>query len=461
MRPAGVSPSYADGILICPTGAGAVVAVDLAGQRLRWGYRYGHGKSNSQTPQMAMWNMRFGNYGGMTPSSWWHDAAAVIVDGRVLLTPIEANALCCLNLFSGVPLWEAVPREDDLYLACVHGGKIVLVGRHELRAIKLADGKPAWDGRTVALPEGSTPSGRGFYSGKLYYVPLSSAEVAAVDLDAGKIVQVSKSREGRIPGNLVCYKGKIISQGWDGVELFWQADAFREDIARRLAADPNDVEALRRQGELFLDAGKTADALASLRRAYQAEADARAKGRQVEADVRTRELLCNTLLDGLHSDFATYRKQTDEIERLLDNREERATYLRLMADGFRQAGEWRPAFDQLIRLMDLDRNDHCMEEVGPALLVRRDRWIQLGLAAVREQAQGKVKDEIDAAVGERLKAALAGKSPDDLRHFLDNFDGSPAAPAARRELTKRLIADHRCLEAEMLLWRDRELSDPR
>ena len=411
---------------------------------LRWGYRYGRSKNESQVRNQWMVN-----FGGITADSQWHDATAVIVDGRVLLTPAEADSLYCLNLFGGDPLWEAVPRQDDLYLACVHGGKIVLVGCHDLRAIKLADGKPAWAGRTVALPEGSTPSGRGFYSGKLYYVPLSSAEVVAVDLDAGKIVQASKSREGRIPGNLVCYKGKIISQGWDGVELFWQADAFREDITRRLAADHNDAEALRRQGELLLDAGKTADALSSLRRAYQ-----------LGADTRTRELLRDTLLGGLHTDFANYRKQTDEIERLLDNGDERATYLRLMADGLQQAGEWRPAFDHYMRLIDLDRNDRCMEEVSPALMVRRDRWIQSGLAALRGQVSGKLKDEIDAAVGERLKAALAEKSPDDLRRFLNNFDGCPAALTVRRELINRLVADHRYLEAELLLWRDRESSDP-
>jgi len=39
-RLAGASPSLADGILICPTSAGAVVAVDLATRTLRWGYQY-------------------------------------------------------------------------------------------------------------------------------------------------------------------------------------------------------------------------------------------------------------------------------------------------------------------------------------------------------------------------------------------------------------------------------------
>ncbi len=39
-RLSGCSPSYADGVLICPTTAGAVVAVDLANRTLRWGYQY-------------------------------------------------------------------------------------------------------------------------------------------------------------------------------------------------------------------------------------------------------------------------------------------------------------------------------------------------------------------------------------------------------------------------------------
>jgi len=35
----GVSPSYANGILVCPTGAGSIVAVDLATQwHFLWGY---------------------------------------------------------------------------------------------------------------------------------------------------------------------------------------------------------------------------------------------------------------------------------------------------------------------------------------------------------------------------------------------------------------------------------------
>ena len=157
--------------------------------------------------------------------------------------PAEADALFGLSLIDGSPLWDPLPRQDDLYLACVHAGKIVLVGRRGIHAVNLSDGKAAWKGRTVAFPDGSAPSGRGFRTGNRYYVPLSSAEVAVVDLDAGKIVQTSKSHDGEIPGNLVCYKDKVISQGWDGVEVFFQADALRDELAPPLGR-----QARRRRG---------------------------------------------------------------------------------------------------------------------------------------------------------------------------------------------------------------------
>ena len=68
--------------------------------------------------------------------------------------------------------------------------------------------------------------------------------------------------------------------------------------------------------------------------------------------------------------------------------------------------------------------------------------------------------EIDHAIEDRLKAALESKSLDELRNFVDHFDGQKAAVAARRELIQRLMDSQQYLEAELLLWRDRQSSDP-
>ncbi len=98
----------------------------------------------------------------------------------------------------------------------------------------------------------------------------------------------------------------------------------------------------------------------NLRRAYQ-----------LVADERTRELLRESLLEGLRTDFAGYRGKTEEIERLLDDPAQRATYLRLMADGLQKAGQRREAMDQYLRLVELDRGDRGMEVIDRSLSVRR------------------------------------------------------------------------------------------
>ena len=108
-RLAGVSPSYSDGVLICPTGAGCVVAVDLATRSLLWGYVYSHPgeQQPTGTPPAAdhPFQNAFNNANGPVPR--WLDGTAMIVNGRVLLTPAEADALYCLNLADGKPAWAS------------------------------------------------------------------------------------------------------------------------------------------------------------------------------------------------------------------------------------------------------------------------------------------------------------------------------------------------------------------
>ncbi len=279
-RLAGVSPSYADGVLICPTGSGCVVAVDLATRSLLWGYVYPRDDNQGggrRWQRMAPMAMAFANaQGGPVPR--WLDGTATIAGGRVLLTPAEAEMLYCVNLGDGKQCWKQ-PRGEHYYIACVHQGKVVLVGRKGIDAVNLDDGKKAWD--EEVFPAGASVTGHGFYSGNRYYVPLSSGEVVAVDLEKGKIVATAKSRKGVVPGNLVCYRGRIISEGLDSVEVYYQLDAARTDSAELLAKNADDVEGLTLRGEIALDEGRSSEAVADFRRAYAIDT-------QSDSRIRTR-----------------------------------------------------------------------------------------------------------------------------------------------------------------------------
>ena len=94
-RMTGISPSYADGILICPTSTGALVAVELATRSLLWGYSYAQ-------PDRANNRYRIDAPIGV-PNV---DAGVCVADGRVLITPFDSDSLHCLNLLDGELLWK-------------------------------------------------------------------------------------------------------------------------------------------------------------------------------------------------------------------------------------------------------------------------------------------------------------------------------------------------------------------
>ncbi len=430
-RWAGVSPSYADGVLVCPTSTGAVVGVELATRALLWGFCYNQEQNENRYAQAAAL------MAGPAVNRWIDDGVT-IRDGRVLFTPQDSNWLYCLNLMDGALRWKS-PRGNNLYVACADGDKVVLVGINEVRALRLDDGRPAWDGRAVSLPKGSTPSGRGFLSGNRYFLPLSNAEVAAVNLAKGEIDGVSKSHGGTVPGNLVCHKGIIVSQGIQGLDAFFQLDLASAEVERRLKADPNDTWALSLRGEIELDGDHRSQAIASFRRAYD-----------LDPDPRTRKLLRDTLLEGLRHEFAAYRGRGAEIEPLLDGPQQQALYLRLMAAGLRGDKQWADAFEYYMKLVDLEPKQQPLDQIEKRLLVRRDRWVQGQLTELRKEAKDTTAAKIDQFVSARLKTALASDSTGRLRRFLDNFGGLSAAAGARDELVTRLKSKGKLLEAELL-----------
>ena len=65
-----------------------------------------------------------------------------------------------------------------LLVACVHKGKIILVGKNKLKAINIADGKPAWPSELKL--DGEAAVGRGYYSESFYYLPVSGQQICKI-----------------------------------------------------------------------------------------------------------------------------------------------------------------------------------------------------------------------------------------------------------------------------------------
>ena len=124
-----------------------------------------YGKSRSDDDQMASTiRRRRDRLGGGIVDLGQH---------RVILTPVDSESIYCLNLSDGQLLWKCPRQPDDLYVACVDDDKVVVVGRSAVRAVRLADGKPAWDGRSVNCPTAARPAAWGSYLSGQYLVPLT------------------------------------------------------------------------------------------------------------------------------------------------------------------------------------------------------------------------------------------------------------------------------------------------
>jgi outer membrane protein assembly factor BamB len=392
-RQSGLAPSFAGDILVCPIGAEQIVAVSLSQRTLLWRYRL-------QQPAETVIEPPIGRMRGMrrnfirlpivsgAEQNGWLDSHATIADLKVIVTPRDADELYCLNLQDGSLSWKK-PRGEGLFVAGVHQGKVLVVGRSFVSALKLSDGEPAWT-NPASLP---VPSGRGFIAGDQLHLPLTTAEVATVNLHDGRVVARAKSIAGNIPGNLAAVHGTVVSLGGDFVEAYRQLGALENEIATQLVRNPDDPQALALRGEIQLQRGKTIEAYADLKRALELKSD----------DGTIRSLLVGSLLEGLRVDFPAYHKLDSEIAALTKTPAEQSTYLWLTAQGLQREGAGVAALDTFLKFSDPQIADQEFERIDGSLVVRRDRLVRARAAELFAAAPPEVRERVSREV-----AALAG-----------------------------------------------------
>jgi outer membrane protein assembly factor BamB len=212
----------AEGVLVCPTDAGAVVAVDVATHSLLWAFAY-----RDEPPAPPQVNpLPRGRVRPIIPQSppnlttQWKGCSPIVRDGKVVFTAPDDTGLYCLALNDGSLLWKAEGSDADLYVAGVTADAVVVVGRQECRAVSLDNGKPLWKVGT------GLPSGYGIVADGLLYLPLRSAagdatpQVCVVDLDKGEVRQRLAAPGKEVLGNLTVHGDHVLSQSVTGVTAF-------------------------------------------------------------------------------------------------------------------------------------------------------------------------------------------------------------------------------------------------
>lgn len=455
-RMVGISPAMSNGILVCPTDSGIVVGVDPAARKLLWGTRYT--VNTPVTRARSRVNFQMGGVAGMIGAqddeSRWIDSTPVIGDGHVVVTPRDSEEIHCLRLHDGEVIWRRA-RGTSLTVAAIHDGNVIVVGRNQVEAIRLKDpekstagtvpqGKSAWRDPTP-IP---TPSGRGVRCGSRYLIPLSTGEIATLDLKTGQLVARSKSRDGAVPGNLIAVRGAIVSQTVDSVTALDGLENVEAQIAQALEQDANDAVAMALRGELRLHRGQEAEALADLRKS-------------VEADPKSpaRPILAAALLERFRHDFAGHRNLGPEIEKLIDDPQQRADYLRLTGAGLLRVGERKAAFAEYLKLAGNGQAANTLEKMSEELNVRTDRWVRARLAEIIEASTDAERAAYDEMVRATAEEILKQNEPSVFRGFLGVFGDLPLADSVRRRLSDALDPTKDSLALELLLTRMRESAD--
>ncbi len=216
--------AYHDGILICPSQAGVLVAVDLISNSLLWAYSY-------QRPSSTPADVKLGNLRPparpnirtvipkLTPQ--WKASSPVIADGKVIVTAADAAEIHCINLRDGSFVWKADQQSGDLAVAGVYQDKILIVGHEFCRMIRLTDGA------RVSQVKTGVPTGLGVADGSTYYLPVRHAgrgyQILAVDLERGTASPIATpiaTSGNQLLGNLLLCGDQLISQTPNGITAF-------------------------------------------------------------------------------------------------------------------------------------------------------------------------------------------------------------------------------------------------
>jgi outer membrane protein assembly factor BamB len=433
--------AYRDGVLVCPTNAGAILGIDLLSRTLLWAHSYRERAPATPPPGMEM-------PASEIPPDMFGDGlkytAPILAGDRVVYGPPDGESIRCLNLRDGSLVWKSPRTEDDLYVGGVQDGRVLIVGRSSCRALSLAKGETLWH---QATPE---PAGLGTFCGKQFYLPLRDNGVLVLDPDRPNPPTRLDCRKDEAKGNLVFHAGDLWSQDDAGVTAYPQLATKLAQVEAVLKRSPDDLPTRLEHARLLLDRGDPSGAVVDLKSVLAAS-------KQAELTAQSKTLLYTALTRLLQRDFAAGEKHLDEYRTLCkvevppdadavrrmqlraEERRRQAGYFAVLAHGREGQGRLTDALHAYRDLYDATLGGDLLAlPDDPAAQVRPDLWVRSHVAETLARA---TPEQLAAARAEIEREAKA-LPPGDLaaRTRFAALFGAASGPecAAGREVRLRL-----------------------
>jgi outer membrane protein assembly factor BamB len=451
-RVAGAMPTYHDGLLICPTGAGATVAVNLIDRTIRWGNQIP--RNQEFVHSIYRPNTRVSS--NQLSRRWTHSLA--IADGTsVVVTPIECDRLQVLDVLSGRNRFTPKNRIRLAYVAGVQDGLFFVVGADEVSACSLQDGSEVWSTPPDLVRPGQRISGRGVFGKDRYYLPTTTDELIEISLQNGEVLQ---RRTVRFPlGNLIAIDGELISQSATMVAVAYGEQSLQPRVDSLLQQDPENFFALVRKAELLIEQEQRPRALELLRKARELDPD----------NDEVIMLSVEAMLGSLRENPSDANVDLDALMELIDQPEQRAELLVLQIKGAvskpPQQIDHVKAMELLMDLSELVLRhptlNRDMDAVFPnaARQFTVDDWISARVSQLVSTAADEDLVEITEVV-ETLVSSRGNMDGTALMRTLQHF--SPVVTATRdlrRDMAARALLMEDGFLAERLIWADTMTTD--
>jgi outer membrane protein assembly factor BamB len=392
---AAYSPSYAQGVLVCPTGAGAAVAFDPAWRSLVWCYRYGEtaaGNRPGMVPQTSS---------DAAPLQRWRHTACVLGENVALLSPADSDELHCLDLLSGTLRWKEA-RGTGIYVAGLRQQRVVVVGRDGVRAHDVHTGHVLWEQK---FPEGASLYGRAACGATELAVPVSSGTVYVYSLADGALQRQQSVPAAWGAGNLLAAGGLLLWQGLDALTCLDLHSHLQQRVAALHEPPSLDRAALLDRGRLLLHEGRLDEAVRDLWAAYEAAPDEPA-----------RKLLTEALLVRLESlpelDSPAAARLLNALHELAALPVERERLAWLSARAAEASGDAPRAVESYLQLLGID--EEAPPQVVEGVQLGRTAQVLMRLA----ELYGKAPSAVAAQMDDLLRAQHAASDDGGFRHWL-------------------------------------------
>ena len=447
----GTTLAAADGIIVCPTNSGVIVAVDMMSCSLLWAYGYRTLEPNQQ----QRWDPNTGQpiVPQQLPTDRWRSSGPIINNGRVILTAYDSRTLECLDLRTGKVIWSVPHDSNDLYVAGVVNDRVVVVGKNSVKAYHLMGEekrrpKVAWE--PITIP---TPTGHGAIGRNALYVPVRqenagrdtttpAGEIWAINIEDGKILSKTAARKRNDTaelakygiGNLVFQDGMVFTQSPWEIACYPQLEIKIAEMKKLLEKNPKDPLGLLARGELYLDDGKLKEAVADFKEAEKQDLPA-------EKKPLLREKLYIAYTELLRADFNTAegflkeyealcevpaeKEETpeDKVRREDETKRRKRLHYYLLARGRETQGRLSEAFDHYLALANMGEGKQLLEMPDePSVRMRPDVWARGRIEAmIRRATTAEAKKSLEDRVNKEWEAVKDGKDLKKLREFVAVF----------------------------------------